>query len=39
MTVVNRLTGKSTVMHWSDFQFRTDLNERDFTRTGLKRVR
>ena len=39
MTVVNRLTGKSTVMHWSDFQFRTDLNERDFTKTGLKRVR
>ena len=39
MTMVNHLTGKSTVMHWSDFQFRTDLNERDFTKTGLKRVR
>jgi len=39
MTMVNHLTGKSTVMHWSDFRFRTELNERDFTRTGLKRVR
>ena len=37
--MVNHLTGKSTVMHWSDSQFRTDLNERDFTQTGLKRVR
>ena len=39
MTMVNHLTGKSTVMQWSDYQFDTDLNERDFTKTGLKRVR
>ncbi len=39
MTMVNHLTGKSTVMSWTDFQFGTDLDERDFTRTGLKRVR
>lgn len=39
MTMVNHLTGKSTVLTWSDFNYRTTLNERDFTRTGLKRVR
>ncbi len=39
MTMVNHLTGKSTVMHWSDFQFGTNLKARDFTKTGLKRVR
>ena len=39
MTMVNHLTGKSTVMRWSDYSFGTDLNERDFSKTGLKRVR
>ena len=39
MTMVNHLTGKSTVMNWTDFQFQTDLDERDFTQTGLRRVR
>ena len=39
MTMENHLTGKITVLTWSDFQFQTDLDERDFTRTGLKRVR
>ncbi len=39
MTMVNHLTGKSTVLTWSDFKYRTKLNERDFTRTGLKRAR
>ena len=39
MTMVNHLTGKSTVLTWADYQFRTDLDEGDFTRTGLKRVR
>ena len=39
MTMVNHLTGKSTVMTWTDFKYRTKLNERDFTRTGLKRAR
>ena len=39
MTMVNHLTGKSTVLTWTDFQFRTKLDDRDFTRTGLKRVR
>ena len=39
MTMINHLTGKSTDLNWSDYQFRTDLNDRDFTQTGLKRVR
>ena len=39
MTMVNHQTGRSTVMSWTDFRFRTDLDARDFTRTGLKRVR
>ena len=39
MTMVNHLTGKSTVLTWTDFQFGADLDDRDFTRTGLKRVR
>ena len=39
MVMVNHLTGKSTDLSWSDFEFGTDLDDRDFTRTGLKRVR
>ncbi len=39
MTMENHLTGKSTVLTWTDFQFQTDLDDRDFTRTGLKRAR
>ncbi len=39
MTMVNHLTGKSTVLTWTDYQFGTDLQDRDFRKTGLKRVR
>ena len=39
MIMVNHLTGKSTDLTWTEYQFRTDLNDRDFTQTGLKRVR
>ena len=39
MKMVNHLTGKSTDMFLSDFKFRGKLSEREFTRTGLKRVR
>ena len=39
MAMVNHLTGKSTDLAWADYQFRADLNDRDFTQTGLKRVR
>ena len=39
MTMVNHLTGKSTVLNWTNFQFRTDMDDGDFTQTGLRRVR
>ncbi len=39
MTMVNHLTGKSTVLTWNDYQFQTDLDAGDFTQTGLRRVR
>ena len=39
ITMTNHRTGKSTVLLWSDFKFRTDLDAGDFTRTALKRVR
>ena len=39
LTMVNHLTGKSTVLLWTDFEFQTDLDLGDFTQTALKRVR
>ena len=39
VTMTNHLTGKSTVLHWADYEFGTDLDEGDFTKTALKRVR
>ena len=39
MSMVNHITGKSTDLIWNDYQFRTDLDEVDFTQTRLKRVR
>lgn len=39
MTMVNHLTGKSTVMSWTDYLFRTELDDRDFSKTGLRRAR
>ena len=39
MKMVNHLTGKSTLMLWTDYSFGADLKAREFTRTGLKRVR
>ena len=39
MSMVNHLTGKSTVLSWSNYQFRTKLKDRDFSKTGLKRAR
>ncbi len=38
-TMVNHLTGASTVLKWSDFRFRTDIKESEFTKTALRRVR
>lgn len=39
MTMVNHLTGKSTILTWTDYQFRTDLAATEFTQTGLRRAR
>ena len=39
ITMSNHLTGKSTVLVWEDYEFGTDLDENDFTRTALQRVR
>ena len=39
MNMVNHLTGKSTDLTWADYQFRTKLKARDFSKTGLKRAR
>ena len=38
-TMVNHLTGASTVLNWTDFRFRTQLDDREFTQTALRRTR
>ena len=38
-TMVNHLTGASTVLNWTDFQFGTGIDEGEFTQTALRRVR
>lgn len=37
--MVNHQTGKSTLLSWSDFQFKTGLNDKDFSRNSLKRAK
>ena len=39
ITMTNHLTGKSTELHWLDYEFGTDLDVGDFTKTALKRIR
>ncbi len=39
ITMTNHLTGKSTLLVWSDYEFGADLDLGDFTRTALKRAR
>jgi hypothetical protein len=39
MYMENHQTGKSTRLIWSDYRFRTGLDERDFDRNSLKRTR
>ena len=39
MNMANHLTGKSTVLTWSDYQFRADLAAMEFKQTGLRRAR
>ncbi|MCK5809775.1 MAG: outer membrane lipoprotein-sorting protein [Cocleimonas sp.] len=37
MSMQNHLTGKSTILRWSDYKFRTGLSKRDFNKNALKR--
>jgi outer membrane lipoprotein-sorting protein len=39
MDMVNHQTGKSTLLEWSEYQFKTGLSARDFRSQTLKRVR
>ena len=39
MYMENHQTGKSTTLTWSDYQFRTGLEDRDFNKNSLKRAR
>jgi len=39
MEMVNHQTGKSTTLLWTNYEFKTGLEERDFDRNTLKRTR
>ncbi len=39
MEMVNHQNGKSTTLHWGNYQLRTGLSERDFDKSRLKRSR
>ena len=39
MTMINKQSGKSTILDWSNFQFRTGLTAKDFEKNDLKRQR
>ena len=39
MNMVNHQTGKSTLLEWQDYEFKTGLTERDFRSQSLKRVK
>lgn len=39
LNMVNRQTGKSTVLEFKDYRFGVDLDEQDFTKNSLLRVR
>ena len=39
ITMTNHLTGKDTTLLWSGYEFGTDLDLKDFTKTALKRIR
>jgi len=39
MDMVNHLTGKSTLLEWTDYQFQTGLTDRDFRSQSLKRLK
>jgi outer membrane lipoprotein-sorting protein len=37
--MINHQTGKSTLLTWSDYQFKTGLQDKDFSRNSLKRAK
>lgn len=39
MTMINHQTGKSTELKWHDYKFQVGLNEKSFSKSGLKRAR
>ena len=39
MNMINHQTGKSTLLEWKDYQFKTGLAERDFRSQSLERVK
>ena len=39
MLMINHQTGKSTLLTWENYAFKTGLSDRDFTRNSLKRAR
>ena len=39
MEVVNHQTGKSTLLEWTEYKFRTGLSDRDFDQNALKRAK
>lgn len=38
LSMENHQTGKSTLLKWSDYQFKTGLEDKDFSRNSLKRA-
>jgi outer membrane lipoprotein-sorting protein len=39
MIMINHQTGKSTILSWQNYQFKTGLSDKNFSRNSLKRVR
>jgi len=39
MFMENHQTGKSTILKWENYQFKTGLTDKDFSRNSLKRAR
>ncbi len=39
LSMENHQTGKSTLLKWSDYKFKTGLNDKDFSRNSLKRAK
>ena len=39
LSMENHQTGKSTLLKWSDYKFKTGLSDKDFTRNSLKRAK